>query len=312
MPELPEVENVVLALRRHVRKSRIIEVDIDPSGYKLLGSTSPALLEESLVGHKIEAITRRGKYIHISLSGLSHDLVVHLRMTGKFLYEAAVNPHSIAIPHIITTKQPDTNAEGMAKASDRSEPHSSRKPDQLRFRRLSLKLDDGTLHFLDMRRFATFHLVDDVDRYPGITSLGPDALADHFSPEYLGRVLSGKIKPIYSALLDQKIVAGLGNIYVCEVLALSRIHPLKESGKLGVNEYTAIVSNTKKVLQAAIAAKGTTFRDYAGADGNKGNFSSQLLVYGKQKATIDGVDLVVSKIKIGGRTAHYIPSIQRF
>lgn len=292
MPELPEVENVVILLNKYIRRSKITGVEVAPKGEKLLGSVSPDTLQRELIGREINQIKRIGKYIHFKLTNPNFDLVVHLRMTGKFLFVPGATDNPISMPQLLFREPGTPLIEDPAKQA-----------------RIKLKLNNGELYFLDTRRFATFHLVSDLKSYPGISKLGPDAL----SPSLTANILHGRLqrqKPIYTTLLDQTIIAGLGNIYVCEALAQSRIHPLQPANSLSLDQIADLLQHIQIILKRAIAAKGTSFKDFAGVEGKEGNFQQQLLVYGQKRAKIAEQIFPVLKVKIAGRYAHYIKGLQ--
>jgi len=291
MPELPEVENVVRNLTSHLVGQQILDFQCLEKGIKLLGNTSPAEFKIGLNKQTIQKIQRIGKYIIINLSPRNNNLIVHLRMTGRFLYYPNISKQEIIIPKYLIadnfTESPDL------------------------YSRIILKLTEGTLYFSDKRRFATFHLVSTPLTYPGISKLGPDALSSTFNLKYFKTKLKKSQRSIYSILLDQTVVAGLGNIYVCEALAFSNIYPGIHANELTSTQIKILHQEITKVLLAAIGDGGTTFSDYKDPQGKSGNFQTQLIAYGKKETILHGIKYQVNKLKIAGRNAYYIPSLQK-
>jgi formamidopyrimidine-DNA glycosylase len=306
MPELPEVQTVVSSLKPHIINSSINSIKVLAKGESLIGKTTAKELSESLEGQSLEDVRRIGKFIIFDLQTTPVKLVVHLRMTGKFLFisNQEVSTGSSASGTFLV---PDVSLSSRIRDEDINANATLPHPHV----RIHMQLNNGDLYFIDMRRFATFHLVKSLQDYAGLRKLGPDALDGRIDSEYLQSILVAKTKPIYSALLDQEIVAGLGNIYVCETLARSMVHPLRPAGGLSDDELQEVVRNTKLTLQKAIAAQGTSFSDYTNAAGERGEFQNALLVYKQKEAVLNGKSYQVAKLKIAGRTAHYIPELQK-
>jgi formamidopyrimidine-DNA glycosylase len=284
MPELPEVENVVLSLKPHVTKSRINDISVTKKGERALGKLKPTDLKELLRDNSIYRISRRGKFIIFQLSEKDQNpkgfVIGHLRMTGRFVFQSN---------QILDPKEKLN----------------------LAYIRFTIFLENGNLYFADQRRFGTFHFVNSLEEYPGLQKLGVEALSDELNVDYLQKKFKKRHKPIYSALMDQSIIAGLGNIYVCESLVRAKLHPLTPAKSISANKLKELILHIKTVLENAIIGKGTSFRDYLDGEGRKGNFQHKLLVYGKKTAHIDGKTYDIAKMKIGGRTVHYIPELQK-
>ena len=263
MPELPEVETIVRELRSCVSGKSISRVREFRTG------TIENRVGGTTIG-EINEISRRGKYICILTAG-QIKLIIHLRMTGKLIYEA--NP-------------------------DMSSDHC----------RAEIEFSDATrLLFDDIRTFGTIVIAPATDNVPGIQSLGPEPLSQAFSPDYLAKTAAGRKAPIKNLLLNQEVVAGLGNIYAAEILYRCRIDPRRESNCLTDHEIASMVQNTKQVLAEAIANNGTTVSDYARIDEKKGTFQNFLRVYKKEKCSC-GKD--ISKIKMAGRSTWFCPACQ--
>ena len=251
MPELPEVETVRRGLARCMTGRRIVRAELRRPD---LRRPFPPDLAERLDGARIGALTRRGKYILVELddSGL---LLLHLGMSGRITAGAADVP---------------------------PEPHDH----------VVLTLDDGTVvRFNDPRRFG---LLDYIARgqegaHPLLAGLGPEPLEPGFDAGYLNRALAGKMTPIKSALLDQRIVAGLGNIYVCEALYRAGISPRRLAASVVGARAERLAGAIREVLTEAIEAGGSSLRDYVQANGELGYFQHRWAVYGKEGQTVPGL-----------------------
>ncbi len=228
----------------------------------------PALFIEALCGRRILEVGRRGKYMLFRLDD-GHWLVMHLRMTG----EMRVVP--------------------MSEPLDRH--------DHLVFR-----LEDGQeWRFRDQRKFGRAYLVDDPAQIVG--RLGPEPLGPAFTASHLAAVLAGRRAPIKSLLLDQRIVAGIGNIYADESLYLARIHPRSEGGALDEVEREALVGAVRTVIRQALAEMGTTLRDYRRPDGSLGNFQNRLQVFQRTDEPCPSCGAPIRRIVVGGRSTHFCP-----
>lgn len=263
MPELPEVETVVRQISPALINKKISGIKVYEGGRRMIAPFTAPELESKLIRRTIENISRTGKFMIFKLDDNS-AIVAHLRMSGRML----VYPKPIDDKHI----------------------------------RIHLELSDTTLNFIDTRRFGTFHFTHNPSEYAGLQRLGPDALSEKFTSEYLFNKLRGRKKPAYSALLDQSIVAGLGNIYVNEVLHAAGIHPLRPASQINKDEATQIVNHTNRILNLAINFRGTTLLDnsYTDGTGEYGGFFDKLKVYGKDKLSMQ-----IKRIKIGGRSVFY-------
>jgi formamidopyrimidine-DNA glycosylase len=275
MPELPEVETVRRGLALRISGRRILQAELRRPD---LRRPFPPALADRLNGARIGALGRRGKYILIELDA-DGFLLLHLGMSGR------VTAGSAALP--------DT-------------PHDH----------VVLRLDDGTvIRFNDPRRFG---LLDYIKRgeealHPLLAELGPEPLEAAFNGPYLTAVLAGKMTPIKSALIDQRIVAGLGNIYVCEALFRAGISPRRLSASIGRGRADRLVCGIRSVLTEAIEAGGSSLRDYVQADGELGYFQHRWAVYGHQGDPCPGCDCKggVRRIVQAGRSTFYCAKRQR-
>ncbi len=275
MPELPEVETVRRGLAMRLTGRRIVAAELRRPD---LRRPFPPGLQKRLTGAHIGKLARRGKYILIEI-GDDGTLLLHLGMSGR-----------------ITA--------GGNNAPDEKHDH------------VVLALDDGTVvRFNDPRRFGS---LDYIERgreaeHPLLAGMGPEPLEPGFDGPYLARVLAGKMTPIKSALLDQKIVAGLGNIYVCEALYRARISPLRMAATVTGVRATRLAQAIREVLDEAIAAGGSSLRDYVQANGELGYFQHRWAVYGKEGEPCPGCTCKegIRRITQSGRSTFYCAKKQR-
>lgn len=275
MPELPEVETLRRGLALKISGRRIVRAELRRPD---LRRPFPPALGARLDGARIGALGRRGKYILIELDtdGL---LLLHLGMSGRVTVGSAAIP-AAAHDHVVLT------------------------------------LDDGTvIRFNDPRRFG---LIDYLERraavqHPLLAGLGPEPLEPGFDGAYLEAALAGKLTPIKAALLDQRIVAGLGNIYACEALFRAGLSPRRLAKSIALTRATRLAAAIRSVLTEAIAAGGSSLRDYVQADGALGYFQHHWAVYGREGAPCPGCncDRGVCRITQSGRSTFFCAKRQR-
>ncbi len=244
MPELPEVETIRLALEPHVVGRRFERVEIDDP--RLVRPFEPTAVAAELEGERVEALERRGKYLIVRFQS-GRALLIHLRMTGSLRHAA---PGSLA-----------------------DDPH----------RRAVVRLDDGSdVAYRDVRRFGTWHLLEPHELDPYLVQrLGREPLERTFTARRLAERLEGRRAPVKAALLDQRTVAGLGNIYVDEALWRARVHPLRPAGTLHHDELVRVTRGIRDALKAGIARQGASLRDYSTPDGGRGRMQDEFRVYGR-------------------------------
>lgn len=270
MPELPEVETVRRCLIESILDNKIVDIS---SNYPEMVEGDFDQFKESLIGHKFIDIKRKGKYLIFKLDNI--NLISHLRMEGKFFYQAkdeAINKHI----HMI------------------------------------FRFDNGyELRYQDTRKFGRMVLKTDDNLYTTnpLLKLGYDANDENIDLNEVYMKLKARKNTIKEALLNQEIISGLGNIYVDEVLALSHISPFKISNSITKDECKLILESSKDILDRAIIYKGTTIRSYTSSLGVKGGFQDFLLVH--TKAFCPYCNEKISKAKIGGRTTYYCANCQR-
>lgn len=272
MPELPEVETVRRGIAPVLEGGRIERADIlDP---RLVRPFDPGIVAEELVGERVSAVDRRGKYLLVRFES-GRVLLMHLRMTGSLRHAARG----------ALVEDPTTRA--------------------------VLRLDNGSdVAFRDVRRFGTWELLEPQDVRPTLAErLGPEPLGA-FSAERLGRRLEGRRAPLKSALLDQRTVAGLGNIYVDEALWHSRLHPLRRAGSLDGDELRRLHRALRRVLRLGIARQGSTLRDYTAPDGSSGSMQDEFRAYGRAGEPCDRCRVVLERIVVGGRGTTFCPRCQ--
>ena len=275
MPELPEVETVRRGLALKISGRRIVRAELRRLD---LRRPFPPALAERLDGARIGALGRRGKYILIELDA-DGVLLLHLGMSGRVTVGNAALP---AAPHD----------------------------------HVVLTLDDDTvIRFNDPRRFGLIDYVrrGEAARHPLLARLGPEPLEASFDGAYLTSKLAGKQTPIKAALLDQRIVAGLGNIYVCEALYRAGLSPKRLAASIGRRRADRLAAAIKSVLTEAIAAGGSSVRDYVQADGELGYFQHHWAVYGREGEPCPGCNCAegVRRIAQSGRSTFYCAKRQR-
>lgn len=271
MPELPEVETVRKGLERLVVNQEIASITIKvPKMVK----TDLNDFMISLPGKTIQQVLRRGKYLLFDFGEMV--MVSHLRMEGKYL----LFPNKV--------------------------------PDNKHFH-LYFKLTNGsTLVYQDVRKFGTFELVrkSSLKDYFTQKKLGPEPTADTFQFEPFSKGLANSKKPIKTLLLDQRLVAGLGNIYVDEVLWAAKIHPQRLANQLTESETSLLHKEIIRILTLGIEKGGSTIRTYKNALGEDGTMQKYLQVYGKTGQPCPRCGCLIKKIKVGGRGTHYCPRCQ--
>ncbi|MCL4459751.1 MAG: DNA-formamidopyrimidine glycosylase [Chloroflexi bacterium] len=273
MPELPEVETITRDLAQKLNGQRITSVTICWPGSIAIPTVDE--FQHQITNPKIGGLRRRGKFIIFDLSDGDY-LLVHLRMTGRLLLRSQQDP---------------------------VEEHT----------RLILHLDDGQeLRFVDLRKFGRLFLVREAE-YQGILSeLGPEPLENGFTLDAFNQRLRthpGRIKPL---LLDQRFIAGLGNIYADEALFLARIHPLRRAATLTEAEIAQLYQAIRTVLRSGIEDRGTTFSAYRDASGQPGAHQFNLYVYRRLAQPCHHCQTPIQRLKIGGRNAHFCPQCQPY
>lgn len=277
MPELPEVETTRLGLLPHMQGQHIQNVLLRRDNLRLpFGKDFKAQLN----GRDIKTLHRRGKYFWADL-GNQNALMMHLGMSGSFRIE-----------------------------DQRMKADEYQKHDHAI---LSLS-NDKQIIYNDPRRFGFMLYIEDVERYEPFLRMGPEPLSNHFSGPVLHTALHKKNTAIKIALLDQSVVSGLGNIYVCEALYITRIDPRRPAKTLSLEECEALSTAIKQVLERAIKAGGSTLKDHQQVDGELGYFQHQFNVYdraGQPCQACNNPSHLIERIVQGGRSTFFCPKHQK-
>lgn len=272
MPELPEVETVRRGLEKLILEKKIASLDIR---YPKMIKTDLDQFQKELPGQVVKSMGRRGKYLLFYLT--DKVLISHLRMEGKYFY------------------YPD-------QVPERKHAH------------IFIHFEDGgTLVYEDVRKFGTMELLapELLEAYFLSKKLGPEPTEQDFDLEIFRGALKKSKKPIKSHLLDQTLVAGLGNIYVDEVLWKAKVHPSRASKSLSAQEARKIHDQTIEVLGQAVEKGGSTIRTYTNAFGEDGTMQDFHQVYDKAGQACSRCGSIIEKIQLGGRGTHFCPKCQR-
>ncbi len=276
MPELPEVEIIARTLKGQIIGQVIKKAEIRWAGS--IACPTPEEFEQQLIGSEIVSVGRRGKYLILGLKPTRY-LLVHLRMTG--------------VLHVCDL------SDGEKGESSYDHPHT----------RVVIHFRSGKmLCFRDQRKFGRMFLVADPQEIAG--GLGPEPLADAFTPDMLGNILRSHHRQLKPLLLDQESLAGLGNIYVDEALWEARLHPLRQSDSLDDEEVKRLYEAIRKVLGRSIQNRGTTFRDYRDSNNQSGSNQLSLNVYGREGKPCPRCGHEIARIKVAQRSSYFCPVCQ--
>ena len=270
MPELPEVETTMRGIKPHINKQQIIEAIIRTP---CLRWPIPKNLKRILQGQTVQKISRRGKYLLISLD--EGTCIIHLGMSGR-----------LSILNEVRTPQKHDH--------------------------IDIWFANGKcLRYTDPRRFgALLYTNENPQHHPLLRHIGPEPLSSRFSGDYLWQCSRGKKIPIKTFLMDSKIVAGIGNIYACEALFQARIHPQTPAGNIPATRYEKLVLAIQSVLQNAITKGGTTLKDFMKSDGSPGYFSLSLQVYGRGDEPCFVCQTRLQSIRLAQRSTVYCETCQ--
>lgn len=283
MPELPEVETVRRGLEPAMTGRVILNADIRRPDLRW---PFPVQMAERLTGARIERLRRRSKYILADLS-TGETLLIHLGMSGRML----ISGQALGVFH-----------------------HDH--PAPAKHDHVVLDMEGGArVTFNDARRFGAMDLMptESTEAHPLLAGLGPEPFGNDFAEPYLVARLKGRATPIKAALLDQAVVAGLGNIYVSEVLHRAGIDPRRKAGRISAERVASLVPLIRQVLAEAIEAGGSSLRDYRQADGELGYFQHAFRVYDRegQPCPTPGCAGTIVRIVQSGRSSYYCPACQR-
>jgi formamidopyrimidine-DNA glycosylase len=289
MPELPEVETVRMGLAPVLEGRRLTKVETRRGGLRV---PFPRDFARRLTGKRVKTLRRRAKYLLAELDN-GETLVIHLGMSGRMAVYAEGGVRKLG--QYVYDAAPAGAGSG--------------KHDHVVFETDA----PSRIVFTDPRRFGLMTLVptetlNDDKLFDG---LGVEPLSNHFHGDYLAEVLKGKKTPIKSALLDQRVIAGIGNIYACEALFRARVSPKRLAGKVRAAEIPVLAEAIKTVLTEAIAAGGSSLRDYRQADGNLGNFQHRFQVYDREGEPCPSCQGTIKRIVQAGRSTFYCPKCQK-
>jgi len=283
MPELPEVETVMRGLSPAMQGAVIARADVNRPDLRW---PFPDRMAERLTGQQVMQLRRRSKYILADLAS-GESLLIHLGMSGRMLVS------------------------GDPLGQFTHDHPAAEKHDHVVFH-----MNNGArITFNDPRRFGAMDLLDTATaaEHKLLAVLGPEPLGNDFHEAHLIAAFAGKNTPIKSALLDQRIIAGLGNIYVCEALYRAGIHPARKAGRISNPRIAALVPIIREVLRDAIRAGGSSLRDFKQADGELGYFQHSFDVYGREGEACRKPDCghIVKRIVQSGRSSFYCSQCQR-
>ena len=271
MPELPEVETTRRDLESRVSGRTITDVRFDEGGVTPARDLSPAEMADALRGRRFERLSRRGKYLIAHLDG-GDALVLHRRMTGNLV---------------------------LRRSDDAPDP----------FTRAVIHLDDGSeLRWTDQRRFGTWRLIADPDG--AIPGIGPEPLEDAWAVEHLAAALARRTAPVKAVLLDQRRLAGLGNIYADEALHHAGIHPERPAGSLTAEEIERLHRAVRAVLLLAIDLQGSSAQHHVGGFGQRGSMQDEWRVYHRAGLPCRICGTEIARTRVAGRGTHFCPACQ--
>lgn len=297
MPELPEVQTIVNDLKKKIigreitafwsdtpRILRILAdrrgLNADKRGHSKF-SNQPGLLSRQIKNYRIDAIKRKGKNIIFHLSKASHSqklLIIHLKLTGRLLVGREFLKN------------------------------------QKNYIRAVFYLDKGSaLCFSDVRKFGKIIFGDKkvVENLPDLKDLGPDPLDNSLTVDEFVNLISSEKRKIKQVLLDQKVIAGVGNIYSDEALWLSKINPLTPANRIGEKQLRNLFRAVKKVLKKSIRLRGSSMRNYRDTEGKEGGYMKARLVYAREGLPCFRCQTKIKRIKIGTRSSHFCPKCQK-
>lgn len=270
MPELPEVEVIRRGLAPRLLGRRFLSVTVGEN--HLRQASSPQHLTRWLPGRRMERLLRRGKYLVFHLEG-GITLLIHLGMTGRLLLNSPL----------------------------RGEPHVH----------LVFTLEGGiTLAYQDVRRFGQVLVFAPGEPLTPLQQVGREPFSRRVTPAWLAEVSQGRVRPLKNFLMDGRILAGLGNIYACEVLFAARIHPATPTGTLSLEEWGQVLQEIRRILKRAIRQGGTTVNDYLNSQGETGLFQVELMAYGREGESCRRCGCTIQRQVQAGRSTFFCPQCQ--
>ncbi len=277
MPEMPEVETIRRDLEKEIKNEKIVTFEVKTASQFKSSKSAPKILK-SLIGQKIVKFERIGKLLIFQLSDKQNYLLCHLRMTGQ----------------LILTNKSETKQNPKNKHTH-----------------IVINFENGKLlHFNDIRKFGYLQLCTLKEKNTIKEKFGIEPLSTNFNLQNFTKALGIRKAPIKNILLNQKLIAGIGNIYADEICFSAKINPQKPTSKLSKIEIKNLFNFTQKVIEKAIEQRGTSFSDYRDGKGNKGNYLKMLNVYGKSGKNCTICKTIISKIKLAGRGTHFCSKCQ--
>lgn len=287
MPELPEVEMVRRQLADRIIGRQI--ADIEVRSWKSVGNDRYFVQE--LIGQEIKTVERKGKYLFFGLSGHDSFLIGHLKMTGRLIFQTSDQQTEYGGGHRLSTPK-------------QKQPHEHT--------RIIFSFEDGShLFFNDMRKFGYMKRVTRAEVAEQKAALGVEPISDKYKKQNFVDILQGRKTSVKAALLKQSDIAGLGNIYVDEACWRAQVRPDRTAGNLSTDELAELFTATRSVLDDAITYGGTTFRDYVDTDGEHGNFTDKLAVFGREGEECPRCGAEIKKSRVAGRGTHICSGCQQ-
>jgi formamidopyrimidine-DNA glycosylase len=280
VPELPEAETIAAELRSQIEGASIAGVEVV---HPDVLEESPETLAQGLTGRTIRQVTRRGKNVVLVLDDDAR-LVVNLGMSGRLLHRRIRDPDPPPTHPAVRFRLEGENRDSAT--------------------------DPGVLVYHDIRRFGRLRLLDRQGYGTWSRSLGPEPLSRAFTARRLLRDLARSVSPIRSWLLDQRRIAGVGNIYANEALHRAGIHPVTSAARIPADRIPRLHRSLRRVLREAVRSRGTTLRDYRTAGGDEGSYAVRLRVYGRAGETCARCGAVIRRIVFGARSAFLCPRCQ--
>ncbi|HET8690134.1 MAG TPA: bifunctional DNA-formamidopyrimidine glycosylase/DNA-(apurinic or apyrimidinic site) lyase [Candidatus Saccharimonadales bacterium] len=304
MPELPEVETVRRGLERLVIGLKIIQVDFDwPKGFQ----AAPNDIEQFLIGSRIKAVSRRAKVLMIDLDS-DYSLVIHLKMTGQLVFVGAAHSRTLSSGASVDTGPPERFAGGHPNDS-----LTGQLPDKST--RAVFEFEDGShLFFNDQRKFGWIKLLPttEVMNIDFMKKVGPEPLGADFTAERFVERFTGRANAtIKAALLDQSVIAGVGNIYADEALWGALIHPATRVKDVPKSKLKTLYDELRYVLNLSIDKGGSTDRNYVDAEGKKGSYLEFARVFRREGQDCPRCGAIIEKIRVAGRGTHLCPEEQK-
>jgi formamidopyrimidine-DNA glycosylase len=288
MPELPEVETIRSDLEKKIIGKKVTDfILLWPKTLREIGLIA---FKKKVIGQRVISVSRRGKIIIVQLESRD-NVIFHMKMTGHLLIESS-------------EFKVDENGKWLEEEGSLNDPYNQ-------YIRAIFWLDDGNIiAFSDLRKFGYIKLLatDKLDEV--LDNYGPEPFSNKFNSNYLLERFKNKSIAIKKALLDQTIIAGIGNIYADEILFMSKIHPETQAKSLKITDLEKIIDNTRTILDASIKLRGTSSSDYRDTDGKKGEYEKMLKVYRRTGQQCGSCNSDIKRIAVGGRGTHFCPKCQ--